>query len=128
MFNGDLADKVLAQIIADPETWNQRAWATETECGTAYCFGGWAVKLGNPTAEFEFDFPDDDSVEYVSIPGSRTPIGEYAAQLLNLSWTGDGNPLFHWSNSLDDLIDLVAQLKSGHRISYEDRGGPYVQH
>lgn len=125
MFNGDLADKVLAQIIADPETWNQREWATETECGTAYCFAGWTVKLGDPTAEF--DFVDDDSPEYVSIPGSMVPIGKYAAQLLNLDYTHDGNPLFEWSNSLDDLIDMVAQLKSG-QLSYEDLGGPYVQH
>lgn len=36
---------VLAQIDAEPELWEQRAWSIETTCGTAHCFGGWAVVL-----------------------------------------------------------------------------------
>lgn len=40
---------VLAQIDAEPELWEQRSWSIETACGTAYCFGGWAVVLAGGT-------------------------------------------------------------------------------
>lgn len=39
--NAELAYRVLDQIDAHPETWNQAAW----DCGTAACFAGWALRL-----------------------------------------------------------------------------------
>lgn len=44
-FNKQLADQVLAQIEAHPETWDQTDWRTQRDCGTAYCFAGWAVEM-----------------------------------------------------------------------------------
>ncbi|HEY3493357.1 MAG TPA: pentapeptide repeat-containing protein [Polyangiaceae bacterium] len=39
----DLPRKVLDQITAHPETWDQRAW--HSKCGTRHCVAGWAVRL-----------------------------------------------------------------------------------
>ncbi|MGL5937068.1 MAG: hypothetical protein ACRCZI_15765 [Cetobacterium sp.] len=38
--------KVLAQIEAHPETWNQKMW----HCGTTHCFAGWAQVLSGKQA------------------------------------------------------------------------------
>lgn len=39
--NRELFSKILDRIKADPETWNQKAWACrKPDCGTAYCFAG----------------------------------------------------------------------------------------
>lgn len=44
-----LAKAVVNQILAHPETWNQRSWCNKNECGTQYCFAGWAVVLAGLT-------------------------------------------------------------------------------
>jgi len=38
-----LAAKVLAQLEAHPETWDQEVW--HSECQTSHCLAGWAVVL-----------------------------------------------------------------------------------
>ncbi len=38
--------EVLAWIELHQELWNQNTWHSPEPCGTAYCFAGWAVKLG----------------------------------------------------------------------------------
>lgn len=40
-FNTPLARKVIDQIIAVPEEWNQEDW----RCGSGMCFAGWAIEL-----------------------------------------------------------------------------------
>lgn len=46
-----LIQRVLAQIEARPETWDQSIW--HTDCGTAHCFAGWAQVLeGLPASVF----------------------------------------------------------------------------
>ncbi|MHB1952357.1 MAG: hypothetical protein ACYCOU_01295 [Sulfobacillus sp.] len=37
--------KVLTQIKAHPETWNQLYWHLATDCGASHCFAGWAQVL-----------------------------------------------------------------------------------
>lgn len=51
MPNAELAYKILDQIDAHPEQWVQNHWMTTTECGTAYCFAGWAVNLSGGTLQ-----------------------------------------------------------------------------
>lgn len=51
MPNAELAYKILDQIDAHPKRWVQNDWMTNTECGTAYCFAGWAVVLSGGTLE-----------------------------------------------------------------------------
>jgi len=38
-----LPGRVLAQLRAHPETWDQESW--HSECGTTHCCAGWAVVL-----------------------------------------------------------------------------------
>lgn len=44
-FNTELAERVIGQIEAHPEEWDQRFWRTKRDCGTTFCFAGWAVQL-----------------------------------------------------------------------------------
>jgi len=41
----ELLRKVLRQIDAHPELWDQSWWITESPCRTAYCVAGWAIIL-----------------------------------------------------------------------------------
>jgi hypothetical protein len=90
-FNADLARRTLAAIENDPAHWNQKAWISSSpECGTAYCFAGWAVKLHT-----------------ASEPGYATPIKQKAEDALGLqAWIAE--PLFYSSNTLSDLRNMVA--------------------
>lgn len=38
-------ERTMSHIEQNPRLWRQTAWSTETECGTAYCFAGWALQL-----------------------------------------------------------------------------------
>lgn len=89
-FNADLARRTLAAIEADPTHWNQTTWITTTECGTAYCFAGWAVRLHHGTP-----------------PTHNTPIQATAEDALGI----DGylaSPLFAPAATLAELRMMVA--------------------
>jgi len=43
--NVELLRKVQEQILADPKSFDMGDFQRDTECGTAYCIGGWAAKL-----------------------------------------------------------------------------------
>lgn len=89
LFNADLAQRTLAAIEADPAHWNQKSWVSE--CGTAWCFAGWAVRI-------------HDGID----PDARTPIQHKAEQALGLDpWLA--KPLFAGSNTLGELREMVAQ-------------------
>ena len=42
-FDPELPRKIVAQIEAHPETWDQGSW--HSSCGTKHCIAGWAVQL-----------------------------------------------------------------------------------
>ena len=45
----ELLRAAINQILAHPETWNQRDW----HCGTRHCFGGWCqVKAGEKETDY----------------------------------------------------------------------------
>lgn len=44
--NTELLEKIAAQIEETPDLYRQHVWALNTECGTAHCIAGWAVRLG----------------------------------------------------------------------------------
>lgn len=48
MVNIDLLNRIIDHIEQHPETWDQRAWAQKTECGTAFCVAGHAVNFAYP--------------------------------------------------------------------------------
>lgn len=43
--NAALAWRVMDQIDAYPDLWDQGSWIGEKDCGTVACFAGWAVLL-----------------------------------------------------------------------------------
>lgn len=48
----ELAQRILDQITAHPETHNQDTWSNENgACGTTYCIAGWAVALNAEPGE-----------------------------------------------------------------------------
>ncbi len=42
-YDPELPRKIVAQIEAHPETWDQGSW--HSPCGTKHCIAGWAVQL-----------------------------------------------------------------------------------
>ena len=42
-FDPELPRKIVAQIEAHPDTWDQGTW--HSSCGTKHCIAGWAVQL-----------------------------------------------------------------------------------
>ena len=46
--NVDLLRAVMQLNRDNPKVWNQKAYAVQTECGTAFCFAGLAVVVTPP--------------------------------------------------------------------------------
>jgi hypothetical protein len=132
VINVALLRRTLQWVQEHPEHWNQRRWAVESRCGTAFCFAGAALFL----TEAQFTFGDAvntgtgasyaDFVLMSSLPpdvqegcdsvGSsaaeeddRVWISEAARELLGLSYE-QANDLFDAYNSLGDLEDIVGKL------------------
>lgn len=100
-FNADLATRTLAAIEADPAHWYQGAWISE--CGTKFCFAGWAVRL-------------HDGVD----PGISTPIQSKAETALGIdTWTAA--PLFASQNTLQELREMVADYAAAPDMHALDR-------
>ncbi|MCI0564314.1 MAG: hypothetical protein MN733_38055 [Nitrososphaera sp.] len=45
VLNTDLIHAVADAVDSKPQTYQQDNWATQKACGTAYCYGGWAMVL-----------------------------------------------------------------------------------
>lgn len=106
--NAELAYRVLDHIDADPDSWNQRRWA----CGSAACFGGWAIQLGaGATIEYLH------SAEVTSGPAEMIGMAaeEAANKVLGLDsgWVGDVDTsewLYDPDHTREDLGRLVAEI------------------
>jgi len=98
--NLPLLNKVRDHIGAHPETWNQRHWRTVTDCGTSYCFAGWAAYF-------------DGAVWANSVTENDLLFGDTAAR-----WARDALGLtdmeaawlFTASNRLDDIDDCLTTI------------------
>jgi hypothetical protein len=119
MANADLLQRTLAQIEAHPDAWNQHNWALRTDCGTSYCFAGWAVTLTHPTARPVFIVGHPVANAIVLNPDTENAeewqIADLAAHLLQLR-TDEADELFDEDNTLDTLRDMVADLVAGASI------------
>ena len=102
-FNRALADEALANIEADPETWDQKGW----RCGTACCFAG-HVALAAGWSWLNPENPDDAHVTKNGIQMHA----EYAADLeLGFeSGRGYSTGIYHGTNTLEDLQGYVEAL------------------
>lgn len=104
-FHAELADRVLAQIKAHPETWNQEDY----RCETGMCFAGWACELSGVQW---YGGPDEDYSDYTVGPdGSMVPADVVARRLLGIPLS-EGAELFHFYNDLTALEVIVNELKS----------------
>jgi len=139
MTNTDLLKRTLQHIETHPNEWDQERWVTKTDCGTSYCFAGWALmlsevpiiatQLNEPTVEIDnlsralaragmsaIVNPDD------CWSGTRMTVRDAAETLLGLRGRALPDPednglfacaadvLFEADNSLDDLREYVAGL------------------
>lgn len=112
MPNTKLLKRTLNYIEAHPDEWDQKHWASWTQCGTAYCFAGWTVALAHPGASPDFSegaSPDGETTGYVVVDGESVDIEEFATELLDLSGE-QADALFCATNSLDELRRQVAEL------------------
>lgn len=130
----EVARKVAEHITAHPEEHNQRAWASKSDCGTAFCFAGHAVALDHDIASFnwvsvDFDFssmyPADATHAAYSVQNETdilTSIPSLAAEKLGLVHTYEfgykspsiqANLLFGEFNSLGDIWKLLNIFSDG---------------
>jgi hypothetical protein len=135
--NAELAYRVLDQIDAHPEQWDQsRWWRPSPACGTGGCFAGWAVQLSGGHME-------RDEFAYIvvksglgELDGRYVPVA--AAALLGLPMDeaeseaeAENLPLFHESNDREDLGRLVAEIfgpRPGPRCPHCDAAVPDGMH
>jgi hypothetical protein len=119
--NADLAYRVLDQIDAYPETWDQSTW----DCGTSACFAGWAVRLSG------WKVNTDQGISQVVIDGPEHVIGleiDEAAQIAlgsdcylrrdDADDPDDPDDLFFSCNTREDLGRLVAGIFGPRPSSY----------
>lgn len=101
--NAELAYKILDQIDAHPETWQQGVW----DCGTAACFAGWAVRLAGGKVDLR-----DGVLDPLVIDGPEELVGleipDAAEVALSASCVSPN--LFDGSNTREDLGWLVAEI------------------
>lgn len=104
------------------DRWNQGTWAIQYRdsdgdlCGTACCFAGWAVHLAGDhfvnDVGCDMEGCDCDEIVAEAPDGNIEHIAERAQELLGLDWRERGR-LFNGSNTLDQLREVVAQIKDG---------------
>jgi len=104
--NAQLAYRVLDQIDAHPELWDQGVWIIRKngDCGTAGCFAGWACLLSGASPYFDGDRP---VTAYVMQDGVMARVEHLAEDLLGID---DGGELFDTANTREDLGRLVAEI------------------
>ena len=134
IFNASLAEQVLGQIKAYPESHVQGAW----RCESGMCFAGWTAQLTGYTwaalsdsdyAELVID-PDGSEIgDYdlgldVLAPGVNisTPVssaGRVARKELNIDHD-DADILFYGRNTVENLEQAVKHLANGDHITFSD--------
>ena len=85
--NLPLLRKVLDHIDAHPDEWNQSMWATETECGTAYCVAGHAVAMTEGVIFDEFGYGPAESLCWTD--GAQKALGVTDDEGLSLFYAGN---------------------------------------
>lgn len=134
MANNELLDAVMNKIESEPYNWDQDVWRTDgkvetdsegrtyqpVDCGTSFCFAGWACQLGpEPTVWFDtmcLYANESDNFEMVrerKEGGQKTVGPEARAQrLLDLD-ADQADLLFASGAGMEELKYYVAQIKDG---------------
>lgn len=129
MANRELAQKVLDQITAHPETHRQGYWAwkgqlrngEDTYCGTAMCVAGWAVHFADMDAEPLWEgSPGDEAAWYVKSDrfGNSEMYADAGRAALEIS-EEEAHYLFNESRTDAQVIDALTDLvETGHLTPY----------
>lgn len=105
MPNDQLFIDTLAQIEREPSSWYQAEWAVRSnECGTAFCFAGWAVQLAGHEVLW-------DSGVVASMTTNHVWIERVALDELGIT-KDQGIQLFAARNQLGTLYEIAAEILS----------------
>jgi len=108
--NVKLLNRILDIIETDPDHWDQETWVTETPCGTAYCFAGWAVHLNGYKFHPGWDLSLNTSDEvYKDNEKESIYIQDVAQEILGLTLL-EATTLFSSWRTLDDIRAVVAHI------------------
>lgn len=113
MANTELLLKTLKYIEEHPDQHDQFEWVNQ--CGTALCFGGWAVVLatGNRPDPSNPWFVDGFTGKYSTCSsGSTMDVGEYAEKILDLN-PEQADRLFHPLGTLGEVRKTVSDIING---------------
>jgi hypothetical protein len=123
--NVELLEKTMQHILDHPEKHDQNYWFTQTECGTAACFAGWACLLSG----YEVNWSSEDA--YTNLSGTRRTWGVTgsdgeesdaigsAQELLGLT-SQESNTLFCSDNSREALQLMVKDLVNGDELRHSE--------
>ena len=132
MFNSFVADQILGQILAFPETHDQNNWENTNECGTTRCIAGWAIHFSD---QFEVETREQDCSCGCGAPRLRTsPVRKSDGSVVD--WVSAGAEILGIDNvsaeilfhTFDDesAIQKLKMLANGQQIEedpehyYED--------
>lgn len=100
--------RVMTHIKDHPETWHQGSWRSKTECGTRFCFAGWAVEFAEDACFFAYE--DGYVSNYMIMYKDDVIEAEIAARkILGISYR-DAENLFNAGADIDELEDIVDQI------------------
>jgi hypothetical protein len=117
--NVELLEKTMQHILDHPEEHDQKYWFTQTECGTAACFAGWACLLsGYEVDRTQTMGSGHDRFEYV-VSESGNFAGHRARDILGLTET-EASILFDSYNSREALQLMVKDLVNGDEMRQPD--------
>jgi hypothetical protein len=100
--------RILRDIDANPETWNQEFYGHKTACGTSFCIAGHAVNnegIGMAWAKHDcepFSFGASDTTDHRSI-------AEVAQDILGLTYS-ERSDLFDGENDRERVEDVCNQI------------------
>lgn len=122
MANAARLRELMQYIITHPERWQQDEWASQTECGTAYCVAGTAVTLFTDARPIWYENTLGPGLlaafAYIGTGCFPTSIELLAREVLDLT-PGQSDLLFHPHNDLDDLWAIVGDLTDGQVERFE---------
>lgn len=116
--NVPLLRQTMDHILAFPDLHKQLHWASVTDCGTAYCFAGWACVLSGLAA----DQKELEAYMFTCRLSDGESIEEKAQELLGID-DYTASELFFGRNSTADLKHYVDEIAEHGAIQTCDSEG-----
>jgi hypothetical protein len=91
--------------------WNQEVWASETECGTAFCIAGYACAIGVPGAKIAKQPWLSDIFVELHIDGEWASWSDTGQEILGLT-DDEADDLFDSDNTVADVRRIAERIAS----------------